>query len=49
MAQWPDGDGATPGQALADDLFACREPWQTPSGAATVTRLSSSDLARFFR
>jgi len=35
--------------ALADDLFTCREPWQTPSGAATVTRLSASDLARFFR
>lgn len=35
--------------ALADDLFACREPWQTPTGAPTVTRLSSSDLARFFR
>lgn len=41
--------GAEERSALADDLFACREPWQTPSGAPTVTRLSSSDLARFFR
>jgi len=35
--------------ALADDLFACKEPWQTPSGAPTVTRISPSDLSRFFR
>lgn len=35
--------------ALADDLFACREPWQTPTGAPTVTRISPSDLSRFFR
>lgn len=35
--------------ALADDLFACKEPWQTPAGAPTVTRLSSADLARLFR
>lgn len=35
--------------ALADDLFACKEPWQTPAGAPTVTRLAASDLARFFR
>jgi len=41
--------GSEERSALADDLFACKEPWQTPSGAPTVTRLSSSDLARFFR
>lgn len=41
--------GAEERSALADDLFACREPWQTPSGAPTVTRISSTDLSRFFR
>ena len=35
--------------ALADELFACAEPWQTPGGHPTVARLSSADLARFFR
>ncbi|MCB9495990.1 MAG: DNA mismatch repair endonuclease MutL [Fibrobacteria bacterium] len=41
--------GAEERSALADDLFACREPWQTPGGAPTVTRISSVDLSRFFR
>jgi DNA mismatch repair protein MutL len=35
--------------ALADELFACAEPWQTPSGAPTVARISATDLSRFFR
>lgn len=35
--------------ALADELFACAEPWQTPSGHPTVARISAADLTRFFR
>jgi DNA mismatch repair protein MutL len=35
--------------ALADELFACAEPWQTPSGNPTVARISAADLTRFFR
>jgi DNA mismatch repair protein MutL len=35
--------------ALADELFACAEPWQTPRGRQTVARISAADLERFFR
>jgi DNA mismatch repair protein MutL len=34
--------------ALADELFACKEPWQTPGGHPTVARIAASDLRRFF-
>lgn len=35
--------------ALADELFACAEPWQTPRGRQTVARIAATDLERFFR
>ncbi len=35
--------------ALADELFACQEPWQTPGGFPTVARISAADLQRLFR
>jgi DNA mismatch repair protein MutL len=35
--------------ALADELFASRDPWQTPSGKPTVARISAADLERLFR
>jgi DNA mismatch repair protein MutL len=35
--------------ALADELFACEEPWQTPRGRQTVARIAAADLERFFR
>lgn len=35
--------------ALADELFACAEPWQTPRGRQTVARIAAADLERFFR
>jgi DNA mismatch repair protein MutL len=35
--------------ALADELFACQEPWQTPSGRPTVARIAAADLERLFR
>jgi len=34
--------------ALADELFACHEPWQTPGGHPTVARITAADLRRFF-
>ncbi|MBK8803418.1 MAG: DNA mismatch repair endonuclease MutL [Fibrobacteres bacterium] len=35
--------------ALADELFACKEPWQTPGGFPTVARIAAADLQRLFR
>jgi DNA mismatch repair protein MutL len=35
--------------ALADELFACVDPWQTPRGRQTVARIAAADLERFFR
>jgi DNA mismatch repair protein MutL len=34
--------------ALADELFACAEPWQTPRGKQTVARIAAADLERLF-
>ncbi len=35
--------------ALADDLFSCEMPYQTPSGKPTLTTLSMDELADRFR
>lgn len=44
-----EGLSAPERAALADELFACREPWQTPGGFPTVARIAAADLQRLFR